>query len=203
MHVELHQRLHRLRDRGQDRNTDVLDEHVLGGGGPALHAVQHDRVGAGLDRQRHVVVGPRSADLDVDRDPPVGDLAELLDLDLEIVRPGPVRVPAGAALIDPLAVGPASRPPGLKSCARAASRRRPAWRPGRRRPRSRRRAAGHRGSCRNGKAATGTPTRKSALAPPGSSRRRRSSSTSPPRWRLGREPPSPAPTARRSSCRRS
>ena len=80
----------------------MLDEHVLGGGGAALHAVEHDRVGAGLDRQGHVVVGAGRADLDVDRDPPVGDLAQLLDLDLQVVGAGPVGVPAGAALVDPL-----------------------------------------------------------------------------------------------------
>ena len=32
---------------------------------------------------------------------PVGDLAQLLDLDLEVVGAGPIRVPAGAALVDP------------------------------------------------------------------------------------------------------
>ncbi len=79
---------------------DVLDEHLLGGRSPALHAVEHDRVGAGLDRQCDVVVGAAGADLDVDRDPPVGDLAQLLDLDLEVVGSGPVRVAAGAALVD-------------------------------------------------------------------------------------------------------
>ncbi len=67
VHAELHQRLDRLRDRGQDRDADVLDEHLLRGGGAALHAVEHDRVGAGLDRERDVVVGARRADLDEDR----------------------------------------------------------------------------------------------------------------------------------------
>ena len=56
VHAELLQRLDRLRDRGEDRDADVLDEHVLGGGGAALHAVEHDHVGARLDRQRDVVV---------------------------------------------------------------------------------------------------------------------------------------------------
>ena len=46
--------------------------------------------------------GARRADLDEDRLLPVGDLAQLLDLDLEVVRAGPVRVPARAALVDPL-----------------------------------------------------------------------------------------------------
>ena len=100
MHVELLQRLDRLRDRGEDRDPDVLDEHLLGRGGPALHAVEHDHVGARLHRERDVVVRARRADLDEDRLLPVGDLAQLADLDLEVVGPGPVGVPAGRALVD-------------------------------------------------------------------------------------------------------
>ncbi len=102
MHAELLERLDRLRDRGEDRDPDVLDEHVLGRGGAALHPVEDDDVGARLDRQRDVEVGARGADLDEDRLLPVGDLAQLLDLDLEVVGAGPVRVPAGAALVDAL-----------------------------------------------------------------------------------------------------
>jgi len=101
VHAEFDQRLHRLRDGGQDRDAYVLDEHVLGGRGAALHAVEDDRVGAGLDRERHVVIGPRSTDLHVDGDPPVGDLAEFLDLDLEVVGARPVGTPACASLVDP------------------------------------------------------------------------------------------------------
>jgi len=100
VHPEVDERLNGLRDRGEDRDPDVFDEHLLGRGGAALHAIEHDRVGPGLDRERDVVVGARRADLDVDRDPPVGDLAQLLDLDLEVVGAGPVRVPARAALVD-------------------------------------------------------------------------------------------------------
>ena len=58
MHVEFDQRLHRLRNRGENRDPDVLDEHLLRRGGAPLHPVEDDRVGAGLDRQRDVVVGP-------------------------------------------------------------------------------------------------------------------------------------------------
>ncbi len=84
---------------------DMLDEHFLGGGGAALHAVQHHHVGAGLDRERRVVERPRGADLDIDRLLPVGDLAQLLDLDLEIVGAGPVGMAASRALIDTLRQG--------------------------------------------------------------------------------------------------
>ena len=56
----------------------------------------------GLHGERDVVVGPRRADLDEDRLLPVGDLAQLADLDLEVVGPGPVGVAAGRALVDAL-----------------------------------------------------------------------------------------------------
>ena len=78
----------------------MLDEDVLRRRRPALHAVEDDRVGAGLHGELNVVVRPGCADLDEDRLLPVGDLAQLADLDLEVVGPRPVRVPAGAALVD-------------------------------------------------------------------------------------------------------
>ena len=105
VHVELLQRLDRLAHRRQRRDADVLDEHVLRRAGAALHAVDHDHVGAGLDRERDVVAGARRADLDVDRLLPVGDLAQLVDLDREVVGAGPVGVAAGAALVDALRAG--------------------------------------------------------------------------------------------------
>ncbi len=101
MNVELLQRLDRLAQRRQGRDAGMLDEDVLRRAGAALHAVEHDDVGARLDRQRDVVFRPRRADLDVDRLLPIGDLAQLLDLDLEIVGAGPIGVAAGAALVDP------------------------------------------------------------------------------------------------------
>jgi len=78
----------------------MLDEHFLGRRRAALHTVEHNHVGAGLHRQLDVVVRPAGADLDVDRFLPVGDLADLGNLDRQVVRAGPVRVPAGAALVD-------------------------------------------------------------------------------------------------------
>ena len=80
----------------------MLDEHLLGGGGAALHAVDHDDVGAGVHGELHVVVGAGGADLDVDRLLPVGDLAQFVDLDGQVVGPGPVRVPARRPLVDAL-----------------------------------------------------------------------------------------------------
>ena len=102
VHAEVLQRLHGRADAGQRRLADMLDEHLLRRRGAALHAVDHDDVGAGLDRERDVVIGPRAADLDVDRLLPVGDLAQLEDLDLEIVGTGPVGMAAGRALVDAL-----------------------------------------------------------------------------------------------------
>ncbi|MNC47926.1 hypothetical protein D3C75_970130 [compost metagenome] len=100
MHVHLLQRLHGLRDGAEDRDADVLDEHFLRRGGTALHAVEDDHVGAGLHRQLDVVVRAAGADLHVDRFFPVGDLADLGNLDRQVIRAGPVRVAAGAALVD-------------------------------------------------------------------------------------------------------
>ena len=54
-HVEILERLDRLAHRRERRDADVLDEHRLRRGGAALHAVDHDHVGAGMNRQLHVV----------------------------------------------------------------------------------------------------------------------------------------------------
>ena len=78
----------------------MLDEHVLGGCRAALHAVDNDDVGAGGHSQLHVMVDPGGADFDVDRDGPVGRLAQLLDLDAQIVGADPIGVAAGRALVD-------------------------------------------------------------------------------------------------------
>ncbi len=100
MHIELLQRFDRLAQRRQGRNADMFDEYILRGGGAALHAVEHDHVGAGLHRECGVVIGAGRAYLDVDGFLPLGDFTQLLNLDLEVVRPRPVGMPTGAALID-------------------------------------------------------------------------------------------------------
>ena len=102
VHAHLLQCRHGLADTRERRQANVLDEHVLRGGSTALHAVEHDHVGAGLHGQLRVVVRAARADLDVDRLLPVGDLTDLLDLDLEIVRAGPVGMTARGALVDAL-----------------------------------------------------------------------------------------------------
>jgi hypothetical protein len=53
-----------------------------------------------VHRQLHVVEGPRRADLHVDRHLPIRDLAQLVDLDHQIVGSGPVGVATRRALVD-------------------------------------------------------------------------------------------------------
>ena len=84
----------------------MFDEHILSGGGAALHAVQNHHVGPGLHRQGSVEIGPGAANLHIDRHPPASDFAQFEDLDLQIIRPGPIRVTAGGPLVDPLGQGP-------------------------------------------------------------------------------------------------
>src|SRR5207249_12260385 len=50
----------------------------------------------------HIVARARGPDFHVDRLLPIGDLAQLLDFDGQIVRPRPVGMAAGAALVDTL-----------------------------------------------------------------------------------------------------
>ena len=80
--------------RRHGRDAGVVHQRVGRGAGAALHAVDHDHVGAGLARQLDVVGHAAGADLDVDRDLPVGRLAQLLDLDLQVVGPDEVGVAA-------------------------------------------------------------------------------------------------------------
>ena len=94
------------RQRG---NAGMLDKHLLRGGRAALHAVDHDDVGAGFDGQLHVARHASRPDLHVDRHLPVGDLPQFLDLDRQVVRAGPIRMPAGRALIDSLGQASACR----------------------------------------------------------------------------------------------
>ena len=70
------------------------------GGRAAFHPVHHDHVGAGLRGELHVVVHPRGAELDEDRHLPVGRLAQLLDLDDQVVGTDKVRMARRAPLVD-------------------------------------------------------------------------------------------------------
>src|SRR6202035_5506716 len=95
------ERLDRLAQGGQGRDAGMLDKNLLSGAGAALHAIEHDDVGPGLDGELHVEARPCRADLDKDRLFPIGELAQFLDLDRQIVGTGPIRVTAGAALVNP------------------------------------------------------------------------------------------------------
>ena len=171
VHAELLERVDGEPHGRQRRDADVLDEDVLRRRRAALHAVDDDHVGAGLDRELDVVVGARRADLDEDRLLPVGDLAQLADLDLEVVRARSSRDGGRRCAGRCPSAGRASRRRGRRSCGRAASRRRPASRPGRRRSRSRPRGAGRPGSCRSARGAAGRRavaecSRSSGVMPP-------------------------------------
>ncbi len=92
-HVEIFERIGGLSHCGQRRNAHVLDEGELRGGGAALHAVDDHHVGAGMHGQLHVVEHARGAHLHVDGLFPIGDLAQLADLDGQVIGAGPVRMP--------------------------------------------------------------------------------------------------------------
>ena len=79
----------------------MFDKDLLGCRGAALHSVDDDDVRPGLDCQHGIEISPGSPYLDVDGFFPIGNLPQFPDLDRQVVRPGPVRVAAGAALVDP------------------------------------------------------------------------------------------------------
>ena len=102
MHAEILQCLNRRPNAGERRLTDVFDKDILRCGGAALHTVKHHDIGTGLHSQCSVIIGTCAADFDIDRLLPVSELAQFKNLDFEIVRPGPVRMPAGRTLVDAL-----------------------------------------------------------------------------------------------------
>ena len=71
------------------------------GAGRSFGSVEVDGVRATLGRHAHVVVHARGAQLELDRDLVVGRLADLLDLQREIIWTQPVGVPGRRALVDP------------------------------------------------------------------------------------------------------
>ena len=93
-------RLARLADRGDAGHAGILGGEVRAGAGAAFHAVDVDAVRVALHRHAHVVIDARRAELELDRDLPVGGLADLLDLEREIVRAEPVGVAGRRALVD-------------------------------------------------------------------------------------------------------
>ena len=95
------QRAPRLGDRRHQRDPGLLGRGVRAGAGAALGAVEVDDVRAALGRHPHVVIDARGAQLELDRDLVVGGLADLLDLQRQVVGAQPVGVPRRRALVDP------------------------------------------------------------------------------------------------------
>ena len=76
----------------------VLD---LGAGtGAAFHGVDVDRIRIALHCHANVVIDARRAELQLDRDLVVGGLADLLDLERQVVGPQPVGMAGRGALVD-------------------------------------------------------------------------------------------------------
>src|SRR5699024_3948921 len=100
VHTHFLEGLYRRADSSQGRNTYVFNEDFLGGSSSALHTVQNNHIGTGCNSKLGVIVGPGCSHFHVDWFFPVRDFAQLLDLQGEIVRSGPVWVAAGASLVD-------------------------------------------------------------------------------------------------------
>ena len=81
--------------RGLGSAMDGLDFAIDGGvvragTGAAFHAIHVNRIGIALGRHAHVVVHARGAELELNRDFPVGRFAHLLDLQRQVVGSEPV-----------------------------------------------------------------------------------------------------------------
>ncbi len=95
------ERVEALHDRRQRRDADILEHLVAGGARRALDAVEADVVEAVLVGDLDVVADAAGAELDRNRLLPPCRLAELLDLDDEIVGAEDVRVARRRAQVDP------------------------------------------------------------------------------------------------------
>ena len=90
----------RLADGGDAGNAGILGRDMRTGAGAAFHRVDIDEVGSALHRHAHVVIDARGAELQLDRDFPIGRLADLLDLEREIVGSEPIGMARRRALVD-------------------------------------------------------------------------------------------------------
>ena len=70
------------------------------GAGAAFHAVDIDRIRIAFHRHADVVVDARRAELELDRDLPVGRFPDFQDLQRQVVRPQPVGMTGRRALVD-------------------------------------------------------------------------------------------------------
>ena len=94
------QRLASLADGRDARDAGLLRGDMRAGAGAALHAVDIDAVGAGLGRHAHVVIDAGGPQLQLDRDFAIGRLADLLDLEGEVVGAEPIGMAGRRALVD-------------------------------------------------------------------------------------------------------
>ena len=89
-----------LADRRHPGYAGILGGKVRPRTGASFHAVNVDRVGIALHRHPHVIVNARGTELELDRDLPVRRLADLVDLEREIIGTQPVRMPGRRTLVD-------------------------------------------------------------------------------------------------------
>ena len=64
----------------------MFHEYVLSGGCAALHTVNNDDVSTRFDCELHVIFGTSRTNLDVNGLFPIGNLADFIDLDFQIIR---------------------------------------------------------------------------------------------------------------------
>ena len=83
-----------LPDRGHAGHAGVLGRQVRAGAGAALHAVDVDRVRVAFHRHADIVIDAGGAELELNRDLPVGCLPDFENLQRQIVGPQPVGMPS-------------------------------------------------------------------------------------------------------------
>ena len=102
MYAQILQGLHCRADTSDGRQANVFDKHVLGCSRTTLHAVQHNHICAGFDRERGVKIGACTTDFQIDRYFPAGDFPQFENFNFKIVRAGPIGMTTGGPLIDTL-----------------------------------------------------------------------------------------------------
>src|SRR6476646_10828040 len=90
----------RLADSGNSRHAGILGGDMRPRPGAALHCVDIDGVRSALHGHAHVVINARRAELELNRDLPIGRLAHLLNLERKIIGAEPVWMTSRRALIE-------------------------------------------------------------------------------------------------------
>ena len=89
-----------LTDRRHAGNTGIFGCQMRAGARAAFHAVNIDRIRVAFDRHAHIIIDPRCAQLELDRDLPIGGFADFLNLQRQIVRAQPIRVARRRTLVN-------------------------------------------------------------------------------------------------------